>query len=67
MTELSVRAMSPEEFDSWQDALTAEYAREHVSAGNWAPEEALDRAREANAVLLPLISHQHSSMPYPST
>ena len=53
MTELSVRAMSPEEFDSWQDELTAEYAREHVTAGNWAPEEALDRAREANAVLLP--------------
>ncbi|MEU7713715.1 GNAT family N-acetyltransferase [Micromonospora chalcea] len=53
MTELSVRAMTPEEFDSWQDELTAEYAREHVTAGNWTPEEAPDRAREANAVLLP--------------
>ncbi|MGW0241417.1 N-acetyltransferase family protein [Micromonospora chalcea] len=53
MTELSVRAMSPEEFDSWQDELAAGYAREHVTAGNWAPEEALDRAREATAGFLP--------------
>ncbi|MEU4438859.1 MULTISPECIES: GNAT family N-acetyltransferase [Micromonospora] len=53
MTELSVRAMSPEEFDSWQDELAAGYAREHVTAGNWTPEEALDRAREATAGFLP--------------
>ncbi|MGC4892013.1 GNAT family N-acetyltransferase [Micromonospora sp. DT227] len=50
---MSVRAMAPEEFDRWQDELAVEYAREHVSAGNWTEAEALDRAREANAALLP--------------
>ncbi|MFI6129308.1 GNAT family N-acetyltransferase [Micromonospora sp. NPDC051141] len=55
MTEpaVSVRAMTPEEFDRWQNELAVEYAREHVTAGNWTEAEALDRAREANAALLP--------------
>ena len=53
MTEVSVRAMNPDEFDRWQDELAAGYAREHVTAGNWTPEEALDRAREATAGFLP--------------
>ncbi|PTA42587.1 N-acetyltransferase [Micromonospora sp. RP3T] len=55
MTEpaVSLRAMVPEEFDRWQTELAAAYAREHVSAGNWTEAEALDRAREANAALLP--------------
>ena len=53
MTEVTVRAMNPDEFDRWQDELAAGYTREHVTAGNWTPEEALDRAREATAGFLP--------------
>ncbi|WP_349876048.1 GNAT family N-acetyltransferase [Micromonospora sp. HUAS YX12] len=53
MTEVTVRAMTPDEFGRWQDELAAGYAREHVTAGNWTPEEALDRAREATAGFLP--------------
>ncbi|WP_255292806.1 hypothetical protein [Micromonospora sp. WMMA1996] len=53
MTEVTVRAMSPQEFDNWQHELAAGYAREQVAAGNWPAEEALDRARAANATLLP--------------
>lgn len=53
MTEVTVRAMTPDEFRRWQDELAAEYAREHVTAGNWTPGEALDRAREASAGFLP--------------
>ena len=53
MSEVTVRAMSPDEFERWQDELAAGYAREHVTAGNWTPEEALDRAREATAGFLP--------------
>ncbi|SBT65504.1 Acetyltransferase (GNAT) family protein [Micromonospora sediminicola] len=53
MTEVTVRAMSTQEFDHWQHELAAGYAREQVAAGNWPAEEALDRARAANATLLP--------------
>ncbi|ADL47797.1 GNAT family N-acetyltransferase [Micromonospora aurantiaca (nom. illeg.)] len=53
MTEVTVRAMNPDEFDRWQDELAAGYAREHVTAGNWTPEEALGRAREATVGFLP--------------
>ncbi|QLQ36841.1 GNAT family N-acetyltransferase [Micromonospora robiginosa] len=50
---VSVRAMAPAEFDRWQDELAVEYAREHVTAGNWTAEEGLGRARTAIAALLP--------------
>ncbi|MEV0429138.1 GNAT family N-acetyltransferase [Micromonospora sp. NPDC050495] len=53
MTEVSVRAVTPAEFDVWQAELAAGYAQEHVSAGNWPADEALDRARQAIAVQLP--------------
>ncbi|MEU1809885.1 GNAT family N-acetyltransferase [Micromonospora aurantiaca (nom. illeg.)] len=53
MTEVTVRGMNPDEFDRWQEELAAGYAREHVTAGNWTPEKALDRAREASAAFLP--------------
>ncbi|MGC4896092.1 GNAT family N-acetyltransferase [Micromonospora sp. DT31] len=53
MTELDVRAMTPEEFDGWQAELAAGYAQEHVTAGNWPADEALARARRAIAVQLP--------------
>ncbi|MFG1676001.1 GNAT family N-acetyltransferase [Micromonospora sp. NPDC049282] len=53
MSELTLRAMSPEEFDGWQHELAVEYAREHVTAGNWTAEEGLDRARQAIAAQLP--------------
>jgi ribosomal protein S18 acetylase RimI-like enzyme len=45
--------MFPEEFDEWQTEFAAAYAQEQVSAGAWTAEEALTRARESNASLLP--------------
>ncbi|MEV0005724.1 GNAT family N-acetyltransferase [Micromonospora sp. NPDC050980] len=36
--------MSAEEFGRWQRELAVEYAREHVTAGNWTAGEGLDRA-----------------------
>ncbi|WP_091071930.1 GNAT family N-acetyltransferase [Micromonospora humi] len=53
MTDLTVRAMSAAEFDSWQHELAVEYAREHVAAGNWTAEEGVERARAAIAAQLP--------------
>ena len=54
MPEITVRAMTEAEFAQWQDVLAEAYADEQVQSGNWAPDEALDRARESNATLLPL-------------
>ncbi|MFI2712429.1 GNAT family N-acetyltransferase [Micromonospora sp. NPDC018662] len=45
--------MTPDEFDRWQTELATEYAREHVSAGNWTAEEGPGRARKAIAAQLP--------------
>ncbi len=53
MPEMTVRAMTDAEFTEWQDVLARAYADDQVQAGNWAPEEALDRAREDSAARLP--------------
>ena len=53
MPEITVRAMTDAEFAGWQEALARAYADDQVRAGNWAPDEALDRAREDSAARLP--------------
>ncbi len=45
--------MTQEQFDRWLDASVAEYADEKVKAGNWSPEDALDRSRQEFMKLLP--------------
>ncbi|WP_211517209.1 GNAT family N-acetyltransferase [Geodermatophilus africanus] len=47
MPEITVRPMTEAEFAGWQDDLARAYADEQVQSGNWAPGEALARAREA--------------------
>jgi ribosomal protein S18 acetylase RimI-like enzyme len=53
MPEITVRPMTAAEFADWQDVLARAYADEQVQSGNWAPEEALDRARADSATRLP--------------
>lgn len=53
MRELSVRPMTQAEFDEWQEVLSRRFADSKVAAGTWRAEEALAKAREANAALLP--------------
>ncbi|MFC7877582.1 GNAT family N-acetyltransferase [Isoptericola sp. NPDC057391] len=53
MTTVTLRPMTPAEFDEWQDALAADYAAEQVAAGRWPHEGAVRRAREESARLLP--------------
>lgn len=53
MTELTVRPMTQPEFDAWQTAIAEDFAAEQVAAGHWAQEGSVQRAREANAELLP--------------
>ncbi len=52
MPEITVRAMTDAENTGWQDVVTRAYADEQVQSGNWAPGEAVHRAREASAALL---------------
>ena len=53
MPGITLRPMTEAEFAEWQDVLARAYADEQVQSGNWAPEEALDRAREDSATRLP--------------
>jgi hypothetical protein len=53
MPEISVRAMTGAGFAQWQEVLAEAYAGEQERSGNWTPDEALRRARESNATLLP--------------
>src|SRR5215218_8912057 len=53
MPELHMRAMTGTEFETWCLVLGRAYADEQVRAGNWAPDEALDRALADTAELLP--------------
>src|SRR5258705_5752665 len=53
MSELSVRAMTEIEFDGWREAIARAYAADQVAAGNWSPDDALERARQSNATGLP--------------
>jgi RimJ/RimL family protein N-acetyltransferase len=50
---ITLRAMTEEEFVAFLDQSVPEYASEKVKAGNWTPEEALERSREDHAKLLP--------------
>lgn len=45
--------MSEAEFETYQEHGVREYAMEHVEAGNWRPEEALQRAEQEFRELLP--------------
>lgn len=53
MTQVTVRSMTPSEYEAWQDDLAAEYAADQVAAGRWPSEGAVERARAENAALLP--------------
>ena len=50
---VTVRQMTPAEFDHWQTTIAEEYADEQVAAGRWQREGAVQRARDENAQLLP--------------
>ncbi|NHC12458.1 GNAT family N-acetyltransferase [Motilibacter deserti] len=45
--------MTLQEFEPWQAELSRAYAAEQVAAGVWTADEALDRALEGSAALLP--------------
>ncbi|WP_380160797.1 GNAT family N-acetyltransferase [Kineococcus sp. R86509] len=53
MTGLTLRPMTPAEFEAWQDEVARAYADEQVTAGTWSAAEALERSRRTNAELLP--------------
>ncbi|GAA1760001.1 GNAT family N-acetyltransferase [Agromyces humatus] len=53
MTKVTVRAMTPAEFEQWQTTIAEEYAVEQIAAGLWQREGAVQRARDENARLLP--------------
>jgi GNAT superfamily N-acetyltransferase len=50
---MTVRQMTPAEFEQWQTAIAEEYAVAQVAAGRWQREGAVQRARDENAQLLP--------------
>jgi AcrR family transcriptional regulator len=53
MNVVTVRSMTPEDYDQWQSAIADAYATEQVAAGNWTAAGAVERALELNAQLLP--------------
>jgi len=53
MTTVTLRAMTPTEYEEWQALLADDYAAEQVAAGAWPSEGAVQRARDENARLLP--------------
>ncbi|SKC41879.1 GNAT family N-acetyltransferase [Krasilnikoviella flava] len=53
MTTVTLRPMTPAEFDEWQTALAEDYAAEQVASGRWPWEGAVRRARDESAQLLP--------------
>ena len=50
--QLTLVPLSDEEYADFAERQVVEYARQNVNAGEWTPEEALQRAREAEADLL---------------
>jgi hypothetical protein len=50
---LSLRGMTEEEFQAFLAESVPEYAAEKVKAGNWTPEEALEKSRNEHTRLLP--------------
>jgi len=53
MTQVTVRQMTPAEYEEWQSTLAEAYADEQIAAGRWLAEGAVQRAREENTELLP--------------
>ena len=49
MTKVTVRRMTPAEFDEWQATIAEDYAEEQVAVGRWQREGAVQRARDENA------------------
>jgi hypothetical protein len=45
--------MNEAEFQVYWDAAIPQYAHEHIAAGNWSPEHALNQAEEEYRRLLP--------------
>jgi hypothetical protein len=45
--------MTQAEFEAYREPAIRAYARDHVQAGNWSPEEALHRADSSYRELLP--------------
>lgn len=59
---ISLRKMTDDEFRLFLDDDIAAYASEKVIAGNWSPEDSLEKSREAHFRLLPQglrTAHQH--------
>lgn len=59
---VTLRPMNAAEFQDFLDESVATYASEKVKAGNWSPEEAPARSRQAHKELLPdglATAHQH--------
>jgi hypothetical protein len=50
---ITLRKMTQEEFAAWRPVATAEYAAEHVRAGNWNETEADANARKTFESYLP--------------
>jgi ribosomal protein S18 acetylase RimI-like enzyme len=53
MSDVTLRPMTDDEFEEWQQALAVDYAADKVAAGAWAEEGAVERAREESRGLLP--------------
>ncbi len=53
MPRVTLDPMTPEVYGAWLGRTIAEYAAEHVAAGNWAAEGALEKARGQFDELLP--------------
>jgi GNAT superfamily N-acetyltransferase len=50
---LELSPMTEPEYIAYLDFTIPEYAREHVAAGNWRPDEALEKAYQSYQQLLP--------------
>jgi len=53
MSAVTVRAMTPEEYEAWQSTIADEYAAEQVASGAWSADGSVERARAENSVRLP--------------
>ncbi|MBN1179207.1 MAG: GNAT family N-acetyltransferase [Anaerolineae bacterium] len=50
---IKLRPMTEDEFDAYLAVRLPDYAQEHAKAGNWSPDEAMQRAEEQLRQLLP--------------
>ena len=48
-----MRPMTESEFEEWQHTVARAYADEQIAAGNWRPDDALERALNSNVAFLP--------------